>query len=184
MNIFKKIREFVAQLSPVQVYQYIGGILAIFLVVITIILYIFYSQLNNYERKIKRLNQLRKESRTILEQHERVKQQQNDVNTILAQDPTFKIKEYFLKLVAEVGLSQQNTKQEVSDPQDLENGYSEIKLDASFVDITMQQLTDLLYKIEQNERIYTKELAITKSLKGPIINVTLIIATLQPKVST
>ncbi len=50
---------------------------------------------------------------------------------------------------------------------------------SAFAAMTMQQLVDLLYKIEQNERVYTKDLKITKKSKSPTIDVSLVIATLE-----
>ena len=55
----------------------------------------------------------------------------------------------------------------------------EIKLDVSFGDINMKELVELLYKIEQNERVYTKDLKITKNLKKPSIDVSMVIATFE-----
>jgi len=181
MNVVQKVKEFIVSFNAQYLRWAMLVVAGILFLVMALLMYNFYSRLGTAQKKIQRTNQLRQETRSILERHERVKQQQNEVNRILEQDPTFKIKEYFTGIVGQLGMSQQNTKQEVSDPQDLENGYSEIKLDASFTDINTKQLTDLLYKIEQNERIYTKELIVTKSLKSPTIDVTLIIATLQLK---
>ena len=52
----------------------------------------------------------------------------------------------------------------------------------SLTGITMQELVDLLYnKIQNNNKIYTKELSITKTSQSPTIDVTLVIATLVRK---
>ena len=63
--------------------------------------------------------------------------------------------------------------------QELVPGYTEIKLDVGLSGLNMKQLVDLLYKIEQNERVYTKDLKIIKNLKSPTIDVTLVIATFE-----
>jgi len=47
-----------------------------------------------------------------------------------------------------------------------------------------QKLTELLDTLEQNERIYTKEVEIYKPDAGQTINVNLLIATLEPKIET
>ena len=71
----------------------------------------------------------------------------------------------------------------VTDPQDLGNGYSEIKLDASFSGLSTRQFVDLLYRIEQSERIYTKEVVLVKAPKSSSLDLTIVIATLQSKIA-
>lgn len=181
MNI-KKIQEYVVELDERESYRLYAIILGVLIFFLAVIIYFYYHSLGNIERRIKKVNQLREETRTIFAAHEMVKKQQQEVDTILAKDPTFKIKEYFTTVVNELHVEKNMSKNaEISEPQDLNNGYSEIKLEASFSELHMKQLVNLLYKIEQNERIFTKELVIAKALKSPTIDVTLVIATLQPQ---
>lgn len=185
MQVVHYSKNFIRNLEEREFYRYLAIVLGVLVLVLGILIYTNYSTVSGLELKLKRINKQREDTREILQKHETVKQQQAEVDAILAKDPTFKIKEYFTATVAELNLGQQNTKQaEVSEPQDLDNGYSEIKLNAGFTDLNMKQLCELLYKVEQNERIYTKELIITKALKTPTIDVTLVIATLQPKATT
>ncbi len=185
MNILVKFRDFIYAREEKEIYTYIGIIIGIVVLIMGILLYTYTSRASNWQTKIKRINKQREETRTILQKYEMVKQQKTEVDTILAKDSSFKIKEYFTGVITELGLTPYNTKPaEVSEPQDLTSDYAEIKLDAGFTELTTKQLTDLLYKIEQNERVYTKELVITKALKTPTIDVTLVIATLQPKAET
>lgn len=182
MNIVVSLKEYITNLNKREFYRLLMIGFGILCVIVAVILYLHFRWLHTIERKLKRINQLRTETRTILEQHETVKFQQQEVDVILEKDPTFKIKEYFTSVTKEFGLEKNMVKPaEVSEPQDLNNGYSEIKLEASFTDLNMKQLTNLLYKIEQTERIFTKELVINKALKSPTIDVTLVIATLQPQ---
>jgi ribosomal protein S17E len=60
-----------------------------------------------------------------------------------------------------------------------------VLLNAKFDTMNMRQLCELLDAVEQNKRIYTKELEIIKSKKVPnTIDVNLTIATLQAKPET
>lgn len=180
--MWTQIRDYILDLDESQAYKWIGGVIVAIVICCSIIIYSFYAATENAQKRLKRVNQLREEARVILEKHEMVKKQQQEVDTILMKDPAFKIKEYFTALLKELGLERNMTKSaEVSDPQDLNNGYSEVKLDAALSELNMKQLSNFLYKIEQNERIFTKELTITKALKSPTIDVTLVIATLQPQ---
>lgn len=181
MSVFTSLKEYVKNLDERDFYKHLMITMCILILALGGLLYWHSSSYDFYRKKLKSVNAQRAITRDIIAKHELVKQQQTEVDALLAKNPTFKIKEYFDGVVAELGLTRNNTKpSEVSDPQDLNNGYSEVKLDASFTDINTKQLCDLLYKIEQNERVYTKEVVITKALKAPAIDVTLIIATLQP----
>ena len=185
MQVMQYIKDFIRNLDEREFLRYLAVVLGSLVLVLGFLIFFNSSKVNSLQLRLKRINKQREETREILQKHAIVKQQQAEVDAILAKDPTFKIKEYFTGIVAELNLIQNNTKQaEVSEPQDLDNGYSEVKLNAGFTDLNMKQLCELLYKIEQNERIYTKEIVITKSLKTPTIDVTLVVATLQPKAAT
>lgn len=182
MNLLVRFKLFIDELEEKNFYRVIFATLACAIVVIGLLLYWQKSRVDYWTKELKRINNERKTARLLLERHEMVKQQKNEVDAILAQDKTFKIKEYFLRVIAELHLQSKLSKDaEISEPQDLGNGYDEIKLDASFTGISMQELVELLYKIEQNNRIYTQELVITKASQGPTIDVALVIATLLPR---
>lgn len=152
----------------------------LFFIATSTTLYVAIRRTDTSERRIRKINQLREQAKGILTRHAIVKKQQAEVDTILERDGSFKIKEFFTTALARLGLAGQLNKQpEVTDPQDLGNGYSEIKLDASFSGISTQQLVDILYQIEENERIYTKEVIVTKAAKSPTLDLALVIATLQ-----
>lgn len=177
-----QVRTFIITQEKTLRFYYFAGFIGAFAIIMFGFMYYFYSSVHGLEQRISRINRQREETRTILQKHALVKQQQAEVDAILAKDSSFRIKEYFTSVINELGLMNNATKPaEVTEPQDLTPNYAEIKLDASFSDINMKQLVELLYKIEQNERIYTKELVITKAQKGRSLDVTLVIATLQQK---
>lgn len=137
-----------------------------------------------YLNALKSLNRSRTQAVEYLSRHERVEQQRAYVQDILERDPSFKIKEFFNQVVQQMNLQSRLAKPaEVSLPQDLGNGYEELKLESSFTNITTQQLVELLYTIEKNERMYAKDLVITQA-KPSTIDATLVIATLQSRAST
>lgn len=184
MNIVTRMKDWILNLDEREFYQFCAAFIGSLMALVLLFLYMRYSSSSSSYDRLKRINQLRTEARQLLQEHESVLQQQREVDALLAKDPAFLIKEYFLGIMRELRLEQTMTKPaEVSEPQELSKGYNEIKLEASCSDLNMRQLTDLLYKIEQNERIYTKELVITKATKTPTIDVTLVIATLQQQPS-
>ncbi len=60
--------------------------------------------------------------------------------------------------------------------------YSETVANYQLAGISMKQLTQFLDEIDENQRVFTKELEITKSKKVPrAIDVGIVVATLMPK---
>ena len=113
-----------------------------------------------------------------------VKKQRQDVNTLLEKDKDFRIKGYFNDLLEYLNISGNKIKSEISE-EDLDNEYTEIKLEAHLINLNTRDLCNLLNEIEKSERVYTKELEIFHFPKKPTtIEVNLTIATLQPKLIT
>lgn len=182
--IIQGLKSLLGGLDERQVKILTAGSLLFFCLLSGGTLYLATRRVDASERRIRKVNQLREQAKTILSRHAVVKRQQAEVDTILEQDRAFKIKEFFTTVVAELGLTSNLSKQaEVTDPQDLGNGYSEIKLDASFSGLSTRQFVDLLYRIEQSERIYTKEVVLVKAPKSSSLDLTIVIATLQSKIA-
>lgn len=177
MRFFHSINTFDAK----KVYQAMGFILGLTVVLIGVILFYYYHSVNSLHKKIDILNESREEIRTILTKEEQVQQQHKAVNALLAEDPNFKIGGYFKSILEKLNLTEKNKKY-VTEPIEREDNYRETRLNAEFVDMTMKELTELLSIIEQSARVYTKELDITRSKRtAHTVNVKLIIGTLQPK---
>lgn len=178
--IVESLKNLLGGLDDRQMKLLSGISILLFFIATSTTLYIAVRRVDTSERRIKKVNQLREQAKAILTRHAIVKKQQAEVDTVLERDNSFKIKEFFTTAITKLGLTGSISKQpEVTDPQDLGNGYSEIKLDASFSGVSTQQLVDILYQIEQNERIYTKEVIVTKAPKSATLDLALVIATLQ-----
>lgn len=181
MKFLEPVQTFINKLDLKTFYIYIIGYSAACLVLSIGISIYYYSSVSSLQKKIKNIDSYREDVHEILEKYATIKQQQIVVEEMLAKDPNFKIAETFGKFVAELNLTTQE------DPAititDLEENYRKIELSAKFENITMHQLTLLLQKIEQNPRIATNRLDITKSKKKPkTIDVSLTISTLLPKI--
>lgn len=102
------------------------------------------------------------------------------MDEIIAQDPNFKIAGYFEDVLNKLGLaSKKSSKLEVTTPAQ-EGRYQETVLNAKLSDMSMKELTELLKEIEQNKRVFAKELEITASKKtANTIDVNITIATLE-----
>lgn len=176
------ISNFINELDSNDFYKYMVVFIVMFLLIIGVIMYLQHSAIVSYEMRLKNINKQRVELRTLLQEHAMVNQQREAVDAILLKDKDFRISHFFELITKELGLASHVTKDTVIE-NDLGNGYAETQLDASFKDMDMKQVTDLLYKIEQSPRVYTKNLVLLKTPKSAKLDVTLVVATLQPKTS-
>ncbi len=148
--------------------------------------YYYYSTIKYWKKQTNEINAMRDEVKVILDKDELVQKQREEVNALLSEMPDFKIGEYFNDLIAKLGLTQNVvTSPSITYADRGDKEYREVLLTTQFDMMNMKQLTELLNEIEQNKRIYTKELEIIKSKKTPnTIEVNLTIATLQRKPET
>lgn len=128
--------------------------------------------------KIKQLNQARNKIQGILTDFGQVVLQRNKIDALLKKDKSFYLQKFFQDLTQKLAMAKDAT--EKPSTQKLENGYTEESLNISLLKITTQQLCELLLSIEKEERVYIKNIDITKTVAKKI-NVTMVIATLIPK---
>jgi exonuclease III len=184
MNALDQVREYIQGLNKQQFQRYLLALFAGIFLISSFIVYRYYSNISTLKKKIVYINNKRKEIKELLERYEIVQRQQEDVDALLEKEQNFKIGGYFNTVMNQVNITKNKTRDPETSSEVLDNGYTEIKLYASFSDLNMQKLTELLDTLEQKERIYTKDLEIYKPNQGPTINVNLLIATLEPKVET
>ena len=142
----------------------------------------YYRSVRTLKKELVQLNVKRKEVKELLERYDQVKKQQKQVDAILAKEGDFKISQFFEKLMTTVQIPKQSIQPPSTTSEDILDGYTEWTLDASIKNINMKKLTDLLHAIEQEDRIYTKELEVTAG-SASTINVRLLIATLERKIT-
>jgi hypothetical protein len=182
MNFLKPIEQFVTSLSKKEFQRY--AIIYVLSVIVLIGLLIFWqsSRANTIKKKITQTNSQRLTVREILTEDQEVQHQKKLVDSTLKERKNFKLQHFFGLIVKQLQL-QNNLKR--SDPfvSNLEqlrsSGYSEVRVEASLVNLNTKQLAELLEEIEKNPIIYVKYLEITKSGKAPAIDVLITIATLQ-----
>lgn len=178
------IKNFIRELDIRQFYKYLALLFALVVLLIGLILFFERRRINVLALRMGRINKQRDEVRAILHEHLSIAEQRAAVDAILIRDKNFKLPQYFDLLVKELGLSSLMSKTPTVTENDLNNGYEEVQLDTSFREMDTKQVCELLYKIEKNDRVYTKELALIKQPKMQKLDVTLVIATLQPKLTS
>lgn len=180
---FSRIRDYIKKLDTEQLFKAIGIVFGGVIVVVGVLLYSYYNGNDQLERKLRRLNQQRDQARVILEKYAKVRQQQAKVDEILAKDTNFKIMQYFTTIVQRLQLAQLITREPEISSEELVDGYTEIKLTVTLSGLNMKQVVDLMYALEQNERVYIKEITITKTQKAPIVDFALVIATFEATIA-
>ena len=186
MVIFDKIRTYFESLEAKTFYYYIAGYLSLCFVLFGVLIFYYYKNANQLQRTIKRLNTARKDDvRTILEAAESIEQQRAAVESVLSQNPDFKIAGYFKDLLTKLNLKNKEIQEaETTTTTEREDHYRETELNSKFENMTMKELTELLQAIEQNPRISTRRLDITKTRRdSKTIEVLITITTLLPKVT-
>ncbi len=182
MMLLEPIKTFFNKTDSKTFSYYIIGYLAACLLLFILIIFYYYSSTNALQKKIKNLNSTREEVLVILENAALVQQQRLMVEETLAKDTDFKIGGYFKNLLIKLNLKDKEVAEETS-TSDLEENYRKSELSAKFEDLSMKEFTELLQEIEQNSRIATNRIEITKSKKKPkTIEASLTISTLLPKI--
>ena len=179
MTLLSRLIRFIKQLDLRELYQLIGGVLITVLFILGLFFYRYYSMINLLQNRMRRINKVRVEGQEILTQYEEVVQQQQRVEETLKRDPSFKIKEFFNGTLQKLALASYMDKDPEITQQDLVMGYTEQKLDVRLNGITMQQLVELLHALEQNERVYIKEIKITSVPSKQAVDVALVVATFE-----
>ena len=179
MNIIEKATHFLLSKEQEDFYKYIGGyLIGLFCACLIIVVY-YFSAASSLKNTLNSLYKTQQESKILLDKVRIVEKQKERVNKLLDAEKSFKIKNYFEEVIKTLNLtSYQRKEAEVTEEEVLKNQYSEIKLSANLTGISTKQLCQMLETLEKKERIYTKNLMITKG-RGPTIDATITIGTLK-----
>ncbi len=180
MTIFLQIKDYLDSLESKDFKKYILIVFTVLVLLAGLLIFNYYRSVSALKTRITTINRKRKEVQNIIERYERVKKQQIAVNSVLAKERDFKISQYFENLLEKLNMNKNLTQSPEVQSKDVLDGYTEWTLYANLANLNTKKLSELLYAIEQEERIYTKELEIEKS-NNKSINVKITIATLEPK---
>jgi len=184
MTFFDNIQTKIATLDEKTWYQYLAITAGILLLLTALILYFYFSSIAKWQDRVAEINESRLEAKRLLDKAAKVYKERAEVTTILAEDPNFKIKEYIQDVLERHGILGNVSTGTVAQISRADN-YREDVATYQLNSITMKQLTEFLNEIDENKRVFTKELDITKSKRIPrTIDVDIKISTLMPKETT
>lgn len=179
MIVISRIRDYIVSLDNKQYRIFVLIFLSVTVFVASYLIYRKYNIYKELQVVLNDVNKQRKRTQNILQQSKDLKKQREEVDLLLSEDKNFRILDYFNRLTQELNLISASPAY-VSSPKDLNMSYNEVELSCSFSNINTKQLVQLLEAIDKNRRVYTKELIVEKSQKSPMIDIKLIIATLEP----
>lgn len=181
MNIINQAALFISNFEKKDLIKYFSIYIMSAILTTCLIIYLSYENSNKWHKKMHDLIILKNESKELIEQYNDVEKEKHLVNEILVQNSGFKIKEYYDQLISEMSLERFKSK-DPSEPvtEQLEGGAKERTLTAYFTNLTMEQVVNILAKIEENPLVYTKKINIEKITKEmPKLNVTIEISTIE-----
>jgi len=179
--VTKYIQPLLDRLGAREFQRIAAVILGVVVLLCGLIIFWQHRSVGSLVRKIDVVNEERDTIRTVLERAQLVRQEQERVNKILSENPNFKIGGYFNEVLARLRLTGKKVTESKAYADRGEN-YQERSLTASFNDMNMRELVELVDELGKNERIYTKELQINKSKRSPgTVEVTITIGTVMAK---
>jgi len=183
MILFEYIQNFIDRLEERRFYQYLAITSSTIVVLIISMLIYYYKSVHSLQRQIETINEQRELIRRLVNKYEQVKKQREAVDITLTEGKGFKLGGYFNSLLSSLNLIDRRASRDEHAHTDPTSSYREIILKTKLAGLNMKELCELLNEVAQNPQVYTKELEITQSKKMPkTIDVTLAIATLEPKV--
>ena len=177
MNIFEKIHTYLYELDTESFYKNIGIFLGGNVILMFLLGYFYMTSMITLRQALQDTYKKQTETQNLLGRLTKVQKHSEEINSILAQEPNFRIKNFYDDTLKKLNLeSKQQRDADVSEEDVLKGKYTELKLVSLLRGIDTRQLCDLLQAIEQKPRIYMKEVIITK--KDSLLDINITIATL------
>lgn len=181
MTFFDNLQARIWALDKKSWYKYLAITGAIIFLIMGLILFFYLRSVANWQTKIDEINDSRTKAKQLLDKAKKVQKEREEVIALLAENPNFKIKEDIPKIMQAVGINFTSQSDVTTTRTD---NYQEVAVTYQFSSISMKQLTEFLNAIDENKRLFTKELEISKSKRIPrTIDVDIRIAAMMPKES-
>ena len=183
MEYFDKLKAKLDTLDEKQLYTYVLSLLGALVLITMLVMVYYFRSARSMKRQLRDLNTIRSTRvKQILTKAERVQKQKEKLDAMLAENPDFKLTGYLEEVLGKLNLSERKDISQAPRTIELDDKYAENILEFTLNDINMKQLVDFLASIEENRRVYTKKLEITKSKTTPnSLEVHITVATLFPK---
>lgn len=177
MIFLDSIRDFIRNLDRKEMMRYGSLYVGICLIGVILIIVRYHMMSNEWYQKLTQLNKARAQIQQVFTKFHTVQQQKNKVDEALKQNKNFNIQKYFQDLITQQRLTSQVTSK--FSYEKLPNGYIQESLAVNCVQISTEQLCQLIVAIENQPLMYIISVDITHLVQAKKINVSLIVATLR-----
>ncbi len=169
----QNISEQIQRLPKKDLEKYIIIILATTSVVLGGIIYYIYNTSMHLTDQIKRTSTLASKSVNILKKYEALQEEENRLQDLLAKHKDFNVKIYFEQFCKEQNITPEPGWNTTVDT--INEKFEEVTLPASFKGQTTEKLVTILEKLNKNELLYIKYLAVRaeKNTKKITFDITL-----------
>ncbi|KKP29656.1 MAG: hypothetical protein UR12_C0004G0027 [candidate division TM6 bacterium GW2011_GWF2_30_66] len=183
MEFFKKITDFIQDLDVKDFYKYIGLLFGLIFIIISFMIYSYYSQVSTYTQQIEEINDKRRDIvKRLISESKIVEIQQKEADDMLKKGTDFQIKGYFEDLLKKFNLFEYRREDGNVTEKEIDDKYRELEFAIDLDGMDMAQLCALLEELEKTKRININLLEIQKSQnKSDAIDVHLKISTLLLK---
>lgn len=184
MQIFDSIRDFIKYSDDQELYKYLGIFGGILCILFGVLFYFHYSRVSWYTQQLKQLDTWRKHTQKILKNSKMVKEQQRQVEEILAKDKDFRIGQAYLSIIRQGNLMGKIVdKTPVPRTGETISGKTEVQISSNLRGMSMKEVTDFLMLIAQVPQLYTKDITIKKTPGRSTVDIDITVATLEPSAS-
>ncbi len=161
MQLLDTIKHHILQLDEKTFFAYIGGFILGLLLVLGGLFYYYSQASEELVTEIQELNTERTKMRKLFETYAQVRKQEVTVDKLLKENENFRIYDQFTKILEKVIPNGSAIREKPTS--ELKGKYLEWTLTTNISMVDMKQICELLQAIEENPRLYTKELDITRS---------------------
>lgn len=179
MAITTTIKNILVNTDKKDIVRYAIIYFSIFGVIFILSIFWHNRSINKAKLNYKNINKERKKTQNLLNERKILELQEQELNEILSQDKNFRIIEAYNNIINNLDLEKYVT--EAPTPIEDQSGkHIERKIPINLNNITTKQLVELLSEIQKDNRLFTKELTITKPAKSKNkIDIILVVATLE-----
>ncbi|MBA3751309.1 hypothetical protein H0X06_00715 [Candidatus Dependentiae bacterium] len=180
MEWLNRLQEYLKNLENQDLYKNFGAFLAMLFLLLSMAGYLHYRRVRRYTSDLKNIENLRADTRRIINNYKAVTAQRQKVEELLAQNKNFRIAEAYQAIVQKLGLFPR-LKDAISPAiGETTSGKTEVTVTSQFSGISMKNLTDLLAQIASVPQLYTKDIHIKKTPQAQAVDLDITTATLEP----
>lgn len=184
MKIIDDILSFIFSLDSKRFLIYLGIITITLALSATALLYFIHAKSTTLINNIKLLQKLNEESKILIATYDTIQTRKEAVFDLLEKEKNFDLKSFFATFSKENNLKIESPWTTIAETVEGNELLEEISLPITMPHITMQQLVHFLETFKQKERVYIKNLTLTKETEPPfLITCSFTIATLKYRIT-